>query len=423
MSRQGSNEGTPFRRRTAVALAVVGSVSFLGFILVNIFAHDIADVQSSATDSFSSSAIGHKALRSLLEDLGITTAARRNVVDSIDDNDLLILAEPRLDSDDYEQLDLFRDLVEGTPRTLIVLPKRSGTTDMQNPAFNKRVRLRDQDGVDECLDAVGVLSQVDRFVGDQQWLATVTNGVTLVDPDLVEPQLLLPESDVEPILESQDGILVGWISSGEYERGPCWVLADPDPISNHGLHRSDNAVMAVQIIEALRGPGGRVIFDEVYHGHDMSPSVYRDLFRLPLGFATAHGILALALLLWAGTGRFGTPEPVTQSYEAGKEALMRNTAALLAYGGHAGYALERYLSDSISLVAGRLHVKKALDDPELTTTLDKMARSEINLHDLRSDVAGVLAAIKTRGIQRSGRVAKLARRIHRWRREMLDATR
>lgn len=421
--KEAAPERSPFRQRTAVVIAVCGSISFLGWILVGIFANDLADMSSTQNDTFSSAAVGHHALRSLLTELEIPNEVRRNPRQRPGENDLLVIAEPRLDEDNDVELFEFRDLVESSANTLIVLPKRRGRPSLTDRNLNRSVRLLYGDENTVCLDAIGVDAQADSFADPVDGWRVRTDDMTLIEPTLEDTQLLFEESDVNPVIACDDGVLVGIISSGEHERGRCWVLSDPDLLANHGLHRDDNAQFSVELITSLLEPDGTVIFDEVYHGHGLTPSVFRGLFQLPLGYLTAHGLLALALMLWAGTGRYGSPAPVSQSYAAGKEPLMRNTAALLAYGGHGAFAIQRYLTDTIALVANRLHVQLALEDPQLASTLDAMKRSEIQLRDLKVEVRVLLEGSRRMTSRRSARVTTLAREIHRWRTEMLDVTR
>ena len=302
------------------AFLVVASLSFITFIMANIFSDEIADVRSHSPDSFSPSAIGHKALRQTLEAMGIETAARRSFGKTPSDSDLLIVAEPDLDGLDYEELDTFRELIEDWPRVLLVLPKRDGYRSYENPLHNRRVRLKHGSEVVECLDAIGSYAGVDRFDSVTDWRFS---GERFAEPTVPgDLQLLEVGSDPTPMIECDEGTLVGVISSGEYERGICWVLSDPDVLANHGFHRGDNALLAIQLIEALRGADGRVVFEEVFHGHAITPSLFRSLFRMPLAYATAHGLLILIVVLVAGTVRFGSPLAVAIGYKAGKEALI-----------------------------------------------------------------------------------------------------
>ena len=51
---------------------------------------------------------------------------------------------------------------------------------------------------------------------------------------------------------------------GELKEGRrrIWVLADPDPIENHGIGKGDNLAFATTIVYALlAGKPGKLVFD------------------------------------------------------------------------------------------------------------------------------------------------------------------
>ena len=59
-----------FSRRAVTLLVVIGGVSLLAGFAAAIFGSGASDVTSAGSDSFSSSALGHRALLELLEDSG-----------------------------------------------------------------------------------------------------------------------------------------------------------------------------------------------------------------------------------------------------------------------------------------------------------------------------------------------------------------
>ena len=71
--------------------------------------------------------------------------------------------------------------------------------------------------------------------------------------------------------------------------------------------------------------------------------------------ATAQGVLAIALLLWATLGRFGAPEPAPPALEAGKRGLLRNIAKLLDFTGHHEIVVQRYVQETLRDAARQLH--------------------------------------------------------------------
>ena len=228
-------------------------------------------------------------------------------------------------------------------------------------------------------------------------------------PDLAEAQLA-ESSDLDPVVASGDQVLVGtWQSHRR-----VLVLTDPDLISNHGLKRGANAALAVAMVEMLREGHRPVIFDETLHGLEARPNLFVELFRFPLLLTVVQAALVLVLLLWAGAGRFGAPR---------REApgLIDNTANLLLFGGHSRSMLSRYLATTLREAGRALQAPEGLGDEELRGWLAKVARRRgvsVDLESLREEVRAL-----ERGKRADrARVLPLARRVHRFRKEILDGS-
>ena len=94
-----------------------------------------------------------------------------------------------------------------------------------------------------------------------------------------------------------------------------------------------------------------MVFDETIHGFDRVPGLLAESLRFPLVLGVLQSLLLLAVVLWAGMGRFGKPLPAAPALAAGKEVLIDNTAKLLVTGGHAGDSLLRYFRQTTRTVA------------------------------------------------------------------------
>ena len=134
-------------------------------------------------------------------------------------------------------------------------------------------------------------------------------------PDLPSPvQLIKQSAHLEPLVTLGGDVLFGRVlPSDERSTSDVYVLSDPDLIATHGLVRGDNATLAVSIVERLRPGGGGVVFDETLHGGDVRPSLWREVFRPPLVFATGSAFFAGLVLVAAGLGRFGRENTSTIS--------------------------------------------------------------------------------------------------------------
>jgi hypothetical protein len=322
----------------------------------------------------------------------------------------LVVAEPSLDRErGPAEGARLRQLLNGAPRALLVLPKWTGSADPARRGYLASAELLPAATPAEVLAAAGIEGEVTRVaasIGDPTW-SGVLHGV----PDLRSAQLVVTK-DLQPVLSSSGRLLVGEKSTSG---GKLLVLTDPDLLANHGLRRGDDASLAVALIERLR-QGGPVRFDESFHGgaHDEGP--WRALLRFPLVLAVVQALLAGALLLWGGMRRFGAPLPEAPPLAAGKAALIESMAELLRFGGHSAHALDRYLRSSVQEVAGALHAPGELRGGALDAWLDRVAA--------RARVPTV-ETLRRESDRASGSPAALletARRIHQWRTGMLHGS-
>jgi len=128
-----------------------------------------------------------------------------------------------------------------------------------------------------------------------------------------------------PALGGQAGSLLTVASLG---RGRVALLADPSPVSNANLDRSDNAALAL----ALAGPSPRpVLFAEWAHGFGTRTG----LAALPGRWRLALAGLALAALVFglARGRRFGPPEASARALAPARSAYVEAMAAALARSG------------------------------------------------------------------------------------------
>jgi hypothetical protein len=199
-----------------------------------------------------------------------------------------------------------------------------------------------------------------------------------------------------------------------------WILADPDPMQNHGLADPDNAVFSVALINALRGADGNIVFDEVVHGlAEKARSPLRMLFEFPFVLATIQALLAVALLLWATMRRFGAPLAPPVELKSGKRSLIETTANLLDFGRHRPIIIQRYVHEIVHDVARQLHAPAGLSGPALIDWLRRTNRAR----DAQIDFGAVVRRtdeLVAAGRSASTQLAMLARDIFRWKREVTD---
>ncbi len=397
-------EDAPFATRTVGWLIAVGVVSFAGAWFFTVTGES---ARSTGANAFSVSAIGHRGFVRTLERLGIpVVVSRYRSAAKVRSGALLVIAEPTARHLDEAE---FGQLLEA-PDLLYVLPKREGVAARDRPDWLRSAAMVPRPMVKQALDAVSTGGEIVRE-DNVRW-TTNRLGPT---PEIDRVQLVAGGSLV-PIVAGDAGILVGEARLGDRR---LWVLTDPDIIANHGLGDGGNAALAVALIDALRRPGGAVVIDETHHGFVRPPSLWRAAFRLPFVIVTLQAFVAVAVLMWAASGRFGAPVPVPAPFRSGKSALIANAANLVETGGSAHDAFARYIDTVQRDVARRLHAPRRLDDGALVGWLDRIGRARRVSEDYPAleREARELA----RGARADdARILRAARRLHRWRQEMID---
>jgi hypothetical protein len=413
MSAQGEaasrRPGELFSPRTLLAIIAIGTAAFVGMIYLEMFGTDDPDFEIGPS-TYSSSALGHKALMETLRRIDVPVVVSRfRSAEKTGRGSLLVLAEPDGSDTSEELVGGLGDLWHG----LLVLPKWDGNRDRSKPRWVDAMGLVPLDDVELVLKQAKTDGLVKRLKGT--FTVEVPDfGGTI---ELTDPQIMIGAA-VRPIVSLQGGVLIGEADLGV---GQQWVLSDPDLISNHGIDQGDNAVVAVSIIEALRPAGGAVIFDETIHGLELRPNLLRAAFELPFGIVSLSGAVAIALAIWAGLMRFGRPEPGQRALQPGKVTLIRTTADLLRQGSRKGtveLVLTRYLKAQIADLVARLNGPRGLDENRQIAWLDDLAVAR----RLRSRLQPLAAAIEATAKSHStdpGRALRLAADLHAWKQEFL----
>jgi hypothetical protein len=365
------------------------------------------DTSTVGPSTFSRSAIGHAGIAELLRRRGFTVfKSQGDSLHKLGAGGVLVLAEPEF----HVPADRAQQALLRATTLLLVLPKWQGQPDSQQsgwidqadplPAFVPQSVL---------VTALGD-GEVVRPDGPVTWTRNEIGPV----PRLTEPVQLLKSERLRPIVDSDEGMLLGEL---RVANRCVWVLSDPDIISNHGLG-DGNAPFAVAMFQAMRG-SGTIVFDETVHGFTaVPPNPAALLLRRPFREVGIQGLLALALLAWAGAVRFGAPEPVPSPLKAGKRDLVRNVAELFRFAGYQHVLVRRYVEETIRDVARRLHAPRDLTGAAILGWLQRIAAARgvsIDCTDL-SARAEMLAAT---GWHQSTEQVRLPREIWRWKQELM----
>ena len=405
----------PFEKRVVIVVAGVGVLSLLAFLVLMLFGDEVGGVSSSGSDSYSRSAVGHQAFVKFLERLDIPISVSRFAsADKARAGSVLVIAEPAVSLRDEEAAGKLARMIEGADAVLLVLPKWRTTPDPKRRGFAGAAHLLSPESVLAVLKAAGIEADIERVAKGEAravWRRNDLGG----SPSLRFAQFL-DSAGVDPIVRADRGILVGEVPR---RGGRLMVLADPDVISNHGLGRGDNALLAAAMVRELGAGAKPVVVDETLHGHEVAPNIWRSLFTLPLGLATAQGAVLLLLLLWAAGGRFGAPLPPEPGLARGKGLLIANTAALLQFGGHSKSVLDRYLLSTLREVAQALHAPSDLDGAELNDWLAAVGARRSTTIDPRH-LAREVKRIGAAGVRAAAGIPALAGEIHRYKEEILN---
>jgi hypothetical protein len=414
MSNQGEaaarRSGELFSPRTLLAIIAIGTAAFVGMIYLSMFGGGDPEFEIGPS-TYSSSALGHKALTETLRRIDVPVVVSRfRTAEKAGEGSLLVLAEP-------DDSDMSKELVGGlrdAPHGLLVLPKWDGRRDVAKPRWVGSMGMVEEETVEAVLEAAQIDALVKRVDGTFT-LDVPTLGGQI---ELTNPQVIIDSQGLTPVVSFKGGILIGETADGS---GRQWVLSDPDIIANHGIDQGDNAVVAVSIIEGLRPAGGVVIFDETIHGLELRPNLLRAAFELPFGIVTLSATVAIALAIWAGLMRFGRPDPSQRALQPGKITLIRTTADLLRQGSRKGtveLVLTRYLKAQIADLVARLNGPRGLSENRQIAWLDDLAVARRLSARLQPLAATIEATARSHSTD-PGRALRLAADLHAWKQEFL----
>jgi Domain of unknown function (DUF4350) len=389
---------------------IAGAVIVFAISLYLMGVRQVTGSDNIGPSTYSRSAIGHAGIADVLQRLDLPVVkSSSDSLQRLSPGSVLVIAEPRMTRDSEEAI---RSLLKANA-ILLVLPKWAGQPSEQKPGWLQAVGENPLGQARWALNLVAPRANVVREGAGVTW---TTNALGLA-PNPVSPVQLVRGAGLRPIVAGEQGMLVGEI----VDRGQrIWVLADPDIISNHGLAREGNAALAVALIKRLRSGNGAVVFDETVHGiTGRASSPFLLMFRFPFIVATAQGLLAIALLLWATLGRFGAPQSAPPPLSAGREGLLQNMAKLIEFAGHQQVMIRRYVQETVRDVARQLHAPRGLSGDAMIAWLQRVGRAR----GVEADCGALMRQadqLRQARLRDQSSLVRLAREIHRWKGEILD---
>jgi hypothetical protein len=420
----GATEAT-YSRRAIVAIVGVAVVSFVLAFVLAAFGESLGTPVTPQANTFSYSAIGHRALVEVLEAAGTTVRIRRDqeARDLGPDHPLLVLEPPPPRNDPVLTRIYYATSASTGAPFVVALPKWTGASSELERRWLETVtpvRLGDahlpvaQLLRELGLEAVQLLrpSSEDRFSCSAGWKTFQVR--------LSTPQFLGLTEDFEPVVECDGNVLVARTDQVPSE-GPLYLVADPDLLNNHGLHEAEHAALIDWLIHDHLG-ATRVTIDEVVHGYGRDRGVLAELLRFPLVLAVLHGLLILGLAIWIGARRIGKPVPTRPPMAGGKITLVDNAAMLLGRGGHSVITARRYYEQTLRAVAAHYFLPADTPIREVAERLQHLAgrrKLKVDLADLGSRLHR-LSPDRRRSPEHA---VKIALELYRFRQEMTDATR
>jgi len=395
----------PLSRTALIAVIAVIAASLVVAVVLTVVGDDLGSKRSAGVDAYSVSAIGHRGLVRLLEKLDVPVVVSRTESAKRAERGLLIVAEPAVT--DAASRARLAGLVGASRRVLVVLPKWYGSLE-RGKRWIEDANLLPVPDVVAVLDAIGVADHAEIHRAAGLVSDAVAGGQ---HPVIREPQLIASDQLSDIFTDVSGDRLLG---KAERDDTELYVLSDPDMISNFGLRHPENARLVFRVIDELR-EGGPVVIDETMHGYAQTPSLLRTLFEFPLVLATLQVLVCAVLAVWAAMVRFGPRREAPQPLAPGKDFLIRNTAALLHYGGHHAHALRRYLALTVAAVRHALHAP-SLAPAAMTAWLERVRAvrgGRISLVELERAVDAA---------ESPQRAVELADQVYRWRMEMTHGT-
>ncbi len=311
-------------RGVGYALGIIAALSLIGGLVLGLVGPRTPT--SVQADTFSPSALGHKALISLLNRLDVPLVVSRSATaQKAHAGTTLVLLEPPPGQGLRE---LVRD--SAAEKVFVVLPRYRGVPHRETPGHIRRATERED--VDSVLKDLGLQAELVKGTTAQDWV--FAEGFE-AEPHLDQRRWV---KGMNTLIGRGDRALVAWgWQGGKY----FVVVSDPLLINNAGLQHGDNAKLAIRAL-GMAAEGRTLVIDEVLHGHRGGENIWSVLFEFPMFLVLLQALLLMGVAAWAAAGRFGPPLVDAPSLGRGRQVLIENTAALTRYCGHSGAVLEAW---------------------------------------------------------------------------------
>ncbi len=393
-----------FRTGFAALAAVVGVGAFLTAIVLSSFEGQGRFIISAGNDSYSYSAVGHRALVEALTAAGAPIEIKQNRrPGDAGSDDVVLFLEPG--ADDLGGLDYGDDgVVAGADLwkldidavSVIALPKRFAVAHPANPrrvmsapALDVTAPQALVDALFGGADAAPTLKRVDA--------ATIELGHLSPGPDLADAQLLPVDAFDRPLAWSDEGAVAGYLFR---EGRRVLLVTDPDVFANFMMDEENASGFAARLIDTAASARGRILVDEEIHGFGLDPNLVRAMLAPPFLQANLAVFVAALFAVWTGLVRVGPPlSAAPRDLDTVDAPLMDASAELVVRAGDYTRIADRYAVGLLRRAATVLHVRDGRSDGELVQWASDVERSRgmaLAFSDLRNMAASASTSATAR---------------------------
>jgi hypothetical protein len=312
----------PFNPRLLAGLIAAGILAFIGFVVLTAYAGNFRSGRDGRAHALSVSAVGFKGLVDLVNLTGGDAVPARDD-ELFESEDLLVVTLN--EATEKSALGELLERREGKA-TLLVLPKWT----VQAHPFRRAWVMKLGAGTTFPLDRAlpeWLEFDVEQFPGVRQRLS---GRDFLDDLSVGAPAEVLQTVNgdgLEPLLTGgKNGAVLVRVA----DRGPLYILADPDLLNNQGLRDRERARAALELINQLNSTDAEsVIFDLTLSGFGEQQSMLRLAFEPPFLALTVAVLIAGLLAGLHGIASFGPRAREARAIALGKAALVDTSAGLV----------------------------------------------------------------------------------------------
>ncbi|NQY98648.1 MAG: DUF4350 domain-containing protein [Henriciella sp.] len=403
MSERLPQETNPFSAITSAVMIGVGLMVFIAIFALLGWSPDLANKNRAGQHPYSSSALGYGGLVKLLEADGQTVNVSR-LASSLEYTDgVLVLTLPRYGLNRATEF----DLENVSEPALYVLPKWSGFADREKPSWQKDTDLMDRRSV----ALVAQEFDPDIAIWRLRNPGRIRTPFGSQSPKFEHEMQVLESEVLETVIETPGGTLLAKLPGRD-----IYILSDPDVVNTFGLARSENARMALGLMDWLKYfPEQPVTLDATIHGFERSESLLRAIFDVPFLGATMIALATMLLITWGAFIRFGPPNREERVLSFGKKALAESSAGLISMARRESQMAPGYAQTVQRDLTKRLGLPPHTSPEAFAQTADRIAEQK----DLSSNWSQQKDRLTTPIAGRNDLRDK-ALALWRWRKEMSD---